>query len=342
MLTEGRPRGLGSSESSASPALRIAIQKIARDTSSRAAIESVMAVAAPTDFVRRRQSRSTPVSNNSSTPSSASSAAKRRSRMRWRARSRSSRTRHRRQRLVGRGADHERVRTQLEATWRRRAPGSGPRWRANSPRSPPARSGRARDDARSETLRRAERGDAGAQRQLFDQVAASGARTDVAVTIYGAANQPRRLARPIRERARRPALRTGVDVPGAEQPGPAAGPRPADHRSGGAARNHRRDRRRSAAAAHRQTRRCPARSFRSKPASCRSRCGCSSKAPRMPVRMRSSSARRPDEPLAAVIVSDADLQRARQRIRDRLYAAELALAACSCCCSPGRCSTGAG
>ena len=34
-----------------------------------------------------------------------------------------------------------------------------------------------------------------------------------------------------------------------------------------------------------------------------------------------------NEPLAAVIVSDADLQAARQRIRDRLYAAELALAA---------------
>jgi signal transduction histidine kinase len=41
-----------------------------------------------------------------------------------------------------------------------------------------------------ESLRRAERGDAAATRQLFDQVAAGVAQSGVAVTIYGAASQP--------------------------------------------------------------------------------------------------------------------------------------------------------
>jgi len=41
-----------------------------------------------------------------------------------------------------------------------------------------------------DALRRAERGDTSAQRQLFDQVAASAARADVSVTIYGSTNQP--------------------------------------------------------------------------------------------------------------------------------------------------------
>ena len=41
-----------------------------------------------------------------------------------------------------------------------------------------------------ESLRRAERGDAAATRQLFDQVAAGVAESGVAVTIYGAASQP--------------------------------------------------------------------------------------------------------------------------------------------------------
>lgn len=42
----------------------------------------------------------------------------------------------------------------------------------------------------TQVMLRAERGDAAATRQLFDQVAASAARTGVSVTIYGAANQP--------------------------------------------------------------------------------------------------------------------------------------------------------
>ena len=42
----------------------------------------------------------------------------------------------------------------------------------------------------AETVRRSERGDAPATRLLFDQVAASAARTGVAVTIYGAASEP--------------------------------------------------------------------------------------------------------------------------------------------------------
>ncbi|HEX8029066.1 MAG TPA: hypothetical protein VF491_11420, partial [Vicinamibacterales bacterium] len=42
----------------------------------------------------------------------------------------------------------------------------------------------------AETVRRAERGDAGALRQLFDQVSVSADGAGVSVTIYGAANQP--------------------------------------------------------------------------------------------------------------------------------------------------------
>ena len=42
----------------------------------------------------------------------------------------------------------------------------------------------------ADTMRRAERGDAEATRQLFDQVAASVALTGVSVTIYSGANQP--------------------------------------------------------------------------------------------------------------------------------------------------------
>ncbi|MEO7156160.1 MAG: hypothetical protein ABI039_01280, partial [Vicinamibacterales bacterium] len=41
-----------------------------------------------------------------------------------------------------------------------------------------------------DTVRRAERGDSAALRQLFDQVAASADRSEVSVTIYGATNQP--------------------------------------------------------------------------------------------------------------------------------------------------------
>src|SRR4051812_37445958 len=42
----------------------------------------------------------------------------------------------------------------------------------------------------ADLIRRAERGDTAATRQLFDQVAASAARHDVAVTLYGATNEP--------------------------------------------------------------------------------------------------------------------------------------------------------
>ena len=47
-----------------------------------------------------------------------------------------------------------------------------------------------------------------------------------------------RVARAIRRRARRAPLRPGVIIPRAEQPGPAAGPRPTDLRSGRARRDH--------------------------------------------------------------------------------------------------------
>src|SRR5690348_13303934 len=42
----------------------------------------------------------------------------------------------------------------------------------------------------ADTIRRAERGDTAATRQLFDQVSASAQRHSVSVTIYGSTNQP--------------------------------------------------------------------------------------------------------------------------------------------------------
>ena len=109
---------------------------------------------------------------------------------------------------------------------------------------------------------------------------------DVAVTIYGAANQPVAW------------LGRSEDVPDARLTGPRrrswrkaaracswsacsrCSIRPIPR--GTSARWSRRRRCRGSTA-----RRCPARSSRSRPASCRSRCGCSSKARRMPARTRS-------------------------------------------------------
>ena len=101
-----------------------------------------------------------------------------------------------------------------------------------------------------DTLRRAERGDASATRVLFDQVAASRERTGVAITIYGATNQP--VAWLGRSEDVPPERLSGPAVTflAPEQPGPAAGPRPAHRRSRGASAPCRRDRRRDAAAAN--------------------------------------------------------------------------------------------
>ena len=89
-----------------------------------------------------------------------------------------------------------------------------------------ARPGRARRDARCRDAapRRARRCRR-RTRQLFDQVAASAARTRRRGHDLRRRQPAGRLARAFRGRARRPALRPGVVVPGAEQPGPAAGSR---------------------------------------------------------------------------------------------------------------------
>ena len=174
-----------------------------------------------------------------------------------------------------------------------------------------------------DTLRRAERGDASATRVLFDQVAASGDRTDVAVTIYGATNQPvawlgrsevdARLTgpavtflapssqglqlvrvQPIIDPAE-PARHIGAIV--AEAPLPRAGDA------------------------------IPGSEFSLEtsivPVALRAQFEGAADAGPDAFIVRSPS----NEPLAAVIVSDADLHAARLRIRDRLNAAELTLAA---------------
>ena len=176
-----------------------------------------------------------------------------------------------------------------------------------------------------ETLRRAERGDAGAQRQLFDQVAASAARTGVAVTIYGAANQPVAW------------LGRSENVPDARLSGPSSSflsqssqglqlvrvepildPADPTNRIG-------------AIVAETELPRIGSPSLQGSEFSIETSIvpvalrlqfeGASDAGPDAFV-IRSTT----DEPLAAVTVSDVDLQRARQRIRDRLLAAELALA----------------
>ena len=163
----------------------------------------------------------------------------------------------------------------------------------------------------------------------------------VAITIYGARNQPVAWVGPIRRRAGRPADRTGVPLPRAEHARPAAGPRAAGRGSGRPGAPHRRRGRRGAAVARRPRRPWPAPTSRSRPASSRSRCGC---------QFEGAADAGPDafiirtpagEPLAAVQLSDADLTAARQRIRDRRFAGRTRRWRPSCCCcSPERCSTG--
>ena len=177
-----------------------------------------------------------------------------------------------------------------------------------------------------EVLRLADQGDQAARRRLFEQVIAAAESPNVALAVYGGTNEP--VAWTGRsEESRRSPDRTGVALPRTKHPGPAAGPRPARARSGRSGAPHRR--------ASSRRRRCPvpgaprspARSSRSRPASCRWPCGCQfeggAETDPGAFIIRSPS----DEPLVAVTVSDADLAAARQRIRDRLLAAELTLAA---------------
>jgi signal transduction histidine kinase len=178
----------------------------------------------------------------------------------------------------------------------------------------------------ADTVRRAERGDAGATRQLFDLVAASAGRSDVSVTIYGAGNQP--LAW----------LGRSEDVPDDRLAGPASTflaqssqglqlvrVQPVIDPS---------DSNRHLAAIVAEAP-LPLATETTLPGSEFSLAtsivpvalrlqfeGASDSGPDAFL-IRSST----DEPLAAVIVANDDLQRARDRIRQRAYAAALALAA---------------
>jgi signal transduction histidine kinase len=176
-----------------------------------------------------------------------------------------------------------------------------------------------------ETLRRAERGDASAARVLFDAVAAGAAQSSVAVTIFGAADAPvawfgrsesvpeARLSGPpatfLAQSSRGLQLVRVQPVADATEPARRLGAIVAE------------------APLPRTTDPLPGSEF-------------SLDTSIVPVALRlqfeGAADAGPDafvirsptnEPLTAVIVSDADLHSARRRIRDRVYAAELALAA---------------
>ncbi len=176
-----------------------------------------------------------------------------------------------------------------------------------------------------DTLRRAERGDASAARVLFDAVAASAAQTSVAVTIYGATDAPVAW------------FGRSEDVPDVRLSGPAATflaqssqglqlvrvqpivdpAEPARHIGAIVAD----------APLPRTGDALPGSEFSLEtsivPVALRLQFEGAADAGPDAFVIQSPS----DEPLAAVIVSDADLHAARQSIRARLYAAELTLAA---------------
>lgn len=177
----------------------------------------------------------------------------------------------------------------------------------------------------ADLIRRAERGDTTATRQLFDRVTASRAQSGVAITIYGATNQPIAW------------LGRSEDVPEARLSGPSSSflaqssqglqlvrvqpivdPEGARHIGAIVAE----------AQLPRATGEPPPGSEFSiatsiVPVELRLQFEGASDAGPDSFVIRSST----NESLASVAVSDADLQRARQRIRDRVYAAELTLAA---------------
>jgi signal transduction histidine kinase len=178
----------------------------------------------------------------------------------------------------------------------------------------------------ADEVRRAERGDTAATRQLFERVAASSAAANVGVTIYGGTNQPVAW------------LGRSEEVPPGRRSGPASSflaqssqglqlvrvqpvLDPADT-----------TRHIGAIVAEAQLPRTTSGALTGSEFSLETSI--------VPVALRlqfeGASEAGPDtfvvrsatnEPLAAVIVSDADLQNARQRIRDRLLAAELGLGA---------------
>ena len=191
--------------------------------------------------------------------------------------------------------------------------------------------GRLEDAVRSvsidaEVMRRAERGDAAATRRLFEQVALSASRASVSVTIYGAANQPVAW------------LGRADGVPAARLTGgaatflaqgsqglqlvrvqPVTDPADAERHIGSIVAE--------APLPGTDTDSIPGSEF-------------SLATSIVPVELRRQFEGPPDtspdafvvraasgEALAAAVLSNADLEQARLRIRDRLYAAELALAA---------------
>ncbi len=192
-----------------------------------------------------------------------------------------------------------------------------------------------------DVLRLADQGDQAARRRLFEQVMAAAESPNVALAVYGGTNEP--VAWTGRsEESRRSPDRTGVALPGAEHSRPAAGPRPARVRSGPIRR----------ATSARSSRRCRCPGSRGAalagsefaletsivPVALRLQFEGGAETVPGAFIIRSPS----DEPLVAVTVSDADLAAARQRIRDRLFAAELTLAALLLLLFTGACLTGAG
>ena len=178
----------------------------------------------------------------------------------------------------------------------------------------------------AEVLRRAERGDAEATRQLFDSVTAASAQTGVAVTVYGADSEP--VAWVGRSEDVEPTRLTGPasTFPAESSQGlqlvrvhPIVDPAETARYIGAIVAE--------APLAARTGETLPGSDFSLEtsivPVALRLQFeGAAESSPEAFV-VRSASG----EPLVEVLISDRDLQAARQRIRDRAFAAELALAA---------------
>ena len=177
----------------------------------------------------------------------------------------------------------------------------------------------------AEIIRRAERGDATALRQLFELASARSSAHNVAVTVYGGTNQP--LAW----------LGRSEDVPEARLTGPAA--TYLAQGSQGLQLVHVQPLMDPASPTRRVGAVVAEAALPLSPSGSLAGSEFSLDTGLVPValRLQFEGASEPGpnafvvhssihEPLAAVLVSDADLQRARQRLRDRLVAAELALA----------------
>jgi signal transduction histidine kinase len=178
----------------------------------------------------------------------------------------------------------------------------------------------------ADTVRRAERGDAEATRQLFDQVAASGALTGVSVAIYGVGDQPvawlgRSEEVPEPRRTGPPSLFPVQSSQGLQlvRVQPVLDPADSERHVGAIVAQ--------TELPQTESDPLPGSEFSMRtsivPVALRLQFEGASEAGPDAFVIRSAT----NEPLVAVIVSDADLRAARQRIRDRLYAAELGLAA---------------